>query len=509
MKKYILSIAAMMAVVPLTAQETYENAKLVGDDLNGTARYVGMGGAMEALGADISTIATNPAGVGLFRHSMVNTSGSLVMQSGAPSYAKGDKTNVSFDQLGFVYSIQTRPNSYLNLAFNYHKSKNFNYILAAANGLNNASQNKLTYQKARNEVFKSTDDATFSQVDALYVGTDLYDPENNVLYNDVATGFQMNREHEGYIADYDFSINGNIHNRVFLGITFGVKDVNYKHYGTYTEQINGQPVTLADDRAIDGSGFDIKAGIIVRPVEDSPFRIGAYVHTPTWYDLSTSNYSTLTGSARPSGETYDFKLYTPWKFGFSLGHTIGNNLALGATYEYADYSSMDTRINDGGHYDWYYGDYFESTSADSEMNRNTKESLKGVSTIKVGAEYKPLPELAVRVGYNYVSPKYKEDGYKDVAAVSPGVYYSSATDYTNWKGTNRIACGIGYQIDRFNIDLAYQYSTQQGDFTPFTKFVESEPDETGVIDHTQDNVAGFTKVKNNRHQVMLTLGYHF
>lgn len=36
-------------------------------DLNGTARFVGMGGAMSALGGDISTISTNPAGIGIYR----------------------------------------------------------------------------------------------------------------------------------------------------------------------------------------------------------------------------------------------------------------------------------------------------------------------------------------------------------------------------------------------------------------------------------------------------------
>ena len=68
-------IAAALLALPAAAQETYENTKLVGNDLNGTARYVGMGGAMEALGADISTISSNPAGIGLFRHSTVNVSG--------------------------------------------------------------------------------------------------------------------------------------------------------------------------------------------------------------------------------------------------------------------------------------------------------------------------------------------------------------------------------------------------------------------------------------------------
>ena len=58
-----------MLTLTATAQETYQDATLLRPELNGTARYVGMGGAMEALGADISTISTNPAGIGLFRHS--------------------------------------------------------------------------------------------------------------------------------------------------------------------------------------------------------------------------------------------------------------------------------------------------------------------------------------------------------------------------------------------------------------------------------------------------------
>ena len=66
MKKIIISVVALASVCAVMAQETYENAKIATEDLNGTARYVGMGGAMEALGADISTISSNPAGIGLF-----------------------------------------------------------------------------------------------------------------------------------------------------------------------------------------------------------------------------------------------------------------------------------------------------------------------------------------------------------------------------------------------------------------------------------------------------------
>ena len=71
MKKISVLIAlGMLMIAPWgMAQTIYDGAKLTGKDLNGTARIVGMGGAMGALGGDISTMGTNPAGIGLYRSS--------------------------------------------------------------------------------------------------------------------------------------------------------------------------------------------------------------------------------------------------------------------------------------------------------------------------------------------------------------------------------------------------------------------------------------------------------
>ena len=150
MKKNIMIAALAMVAMAVQAQETYENAKITAGDLNGTARYVGMGGAMEALGADISTIGTNPAGIGLFRKSNASVSFGIVSQGDGKSAVGGNKTNVSFDQAGFVYSSRLNKTSFVNFAFNYHKSRNFNYILSATDRqLNHASQNKLTFAKAK------------------------------------------------------------------------------------------------------------------------------------------------------------------------------------------------------------------------------------------------------------------------------------------------------------------------------------------------------------------------
>ena len=94
--------------------------------------------------------------------------------------------------------------------------------------------------------------------------------------------------------------------------------------------------------------------------------------------------------------------------------------------------------------------------------------------MKLGLEYKPDPDIDVRFGYNYVSPMYKSEGFKDGSLQSNGSYYASATDYTNWKATNRITCGVGYTTGKFNLDLAYQYSATNGDFSPFMTYVDND-----------------------------------
>ena len=529
--KYIFFAVSLFAALSANAQETYENAKLAGEDLNGTARYVGMGGAMEALGADISTIGSNPAGIGLFRHSNVSLSAGLLMQSDGKEFSNGKKTNLSFDQIGGVYTTRTGQKSFLNFGFNYHKSKNFDYILNAAGSLNGSSQNKQSYLKGilgdeNNGGFyvgknkdgqnigyvnaTSTNVAyTWSQIDNLYWNSLI--PSSAGVYNyEKATGYTLDRAHTGYIGNYDFAVSGNLNDRVYLGLTFGMKDVNYKGYSEYRENFNNAGgVLVRDERKVTGSGFDITAGVIVRPVAESPFRIGAYVKSPTWYDLTTSNVTGLvyvqgtTNKVSYVSNSYDFKMWTPWKFGFSLGHTIGNYLALGATYEYENFSNINSRVNDGGYYN-YYGEYYETSSPDKTMNNHTKEVLKGVSTLKLGVEYKPVSNVALRMGYNYVSAMYDKDAQKDPGIASLGTAYASATDYTNWSAINRFTLGVGYQVKNFNIDLAYQYSAQNGSFAPFSNFIPS-----GRTTVTESNVATTTDVKNNRSQLLLTVGYRF
>lgn len=543
MKKIFFSACLLsLFMAHAHAQETYENTKLIDNDLNGTARYVGMGGAMEALGADISVINSNPAGIGLFRRSSGSVSFGLVSQDGASSFKYGNKTNASFDQAGFVYSMRDGRRTFFNFGFNYHKSKNFDYILNAASGLNGASQHKLSYMKAlanENNLDKTSSGwrgkfSYTSQLDNLYYNTLMMTSSDGFFYND-ASRYEFGRAETGYIGEYDFNTSVNVNDRVYLGITIGIHDVHYTGHSLYSEalvNLNNQTagdITVNDERRITGTGYNASFGIIFRPVDASPFRIGLSVTTPTWYDLKTSNYTYLINNTKAdgggklqgdypnytTGESYEFKLFTPWKFGVSLGHTVGNYLALGASYEYADYSRLDTRVNDGYDVD-YWGDVYEHSSSDEPMNRHTRETLKAVSTLKIGAEAKVMPNLAVRAGYNYVSPMFKKEGYKDGNIDSYGSNYSSATDYTNWEATNRYTVGVGYTLGKMSFDLAYQYAQTNGKFHPFADsyldYTYPGQDSNGndvTMTESLDNYANAVKVSNKRNQLLLTLTYRF
>ena len=376
-KKLYIAALALAAVLPAAAQDTYESARLLTDDLNGTARYVGMGGAMEALGADISTIATNPAGIGLLRHSTVSFSGGLVSQQDVKEFAGKNGTKMSFDH------------------FNFHKSHNFNQILSAANSLRNVSQNMLSWHKADlgnikyggyfwdfntdGEVMGYENESspfraqTYSQSDYMNMNAlNLDEDEEGYLMNQNAADYYMfDRSHRGWIADYDFNVSGNQSDRFYWGVTVGIRDVKYKGFSIYTERLvnvlndntgydgNEDYVDYLDSRTIEGVGIDVKAGIIFRPIETSPFRIGLYFNTPTWYELTVENDTEFNNDSEYgledywyTGEKYKFRYYTPWKFGASLGHTIGTNVAMGLTYEFSDYSAAQNRIlSDDSYYE--------------------------------------------------------------------------------------------------------------------------------------------------------------
>lgn len=526
-RKYMAMAALLMGCLPAAAQFSYDAAQVSGKELNGTARFVGMGGAMSALGGDMSVMRSNPAGIGIYRSHDVAVSFGFNNTKTSATFNEvnmsQDRNRASFDQVGFVYSNHIGNKTslrFFNLGFSYHKSRNFNKLFNMGGNLGGMSQ---TFQLA--EMTNAV--ADFSQ--SGFGEGDYYklikhdNPYTDNTWNDVSTLTKMgvrtglvdwstvdnqaigwlgkaneyNSREQGGISEYDFTAAFNVSDRFYFGVDLGVYDLNYTKSSLYLEDLltddgmndNGG-YSLKNYLRAEGTGIDLKLGTIIRPFEYSPFRIGLAVHTPTWYNV-TYAYSSRVDSKIPMIDNgaelyqdtyaamgrdyiYDYEIRTPWVFNASMGTTFSGVVAVGAEYEYQDYSSC--RFSDLNGY--------EFVSSTEEI----KQNLQGVHTVRLGIESSPIPQFSIRAGYNYSSAAFKDDAFKRM------YYYETRTDteYNNNKALNTLTFGLGYRGKVFYADFAYKYDMYKSDFRPFDD-VQMEA----------------TKVDNERHQVLFTLGARF
>ena len=491
MKRYILTVFAVAACASSFAQDQFDAANFATGDLNGTARYVGLGGALDALGGDISVMGSNPAGTALFKKTDMAVTGSVLF-TGEDGQLGHDRTRASFDQAGIVFSMNQYNKSkkglqYTNFGINYQKKKNHfanaDLVIEGLDGTLSQTHQIATMANA------SADNNYYGMLTALADEGALL----NVEGEDTKTYFGVGAESAAYkrhtwgsTTQYDFHVSFNVSNQFFWGLNLGVYDIDYKRDAAYSEMgVDGVQYVFDNWYDTNGDGFDIKLGMIVRPFVNSPFRFGLTVHTPTWYRLEDCNGSTLSvynsvaGNSQvwDSADPYEYKYRTPWKFGLSLGHTVGNFLALGAQYEVSDLSTCHYTS-----YDWDNDYYFDM------MNDKIDNQLKAQHTLRLGVEVKPVENLAFRLGYNYVSSPIKENAWKETFYDG----YNTETDFTVWKDTHRITCGVGYRFNGGYFDVAYQYQTQAGDFYAF-----------------DDTALKSTEIKNNRSQLSATLGFRF
>ena len=551
MKKIMtLTALAMFVSMGAGAQTVYDATNIASKDLSGTARFVGMGGAMGALGGDISTIGTNPAGIGIYRSNDIVASfgysiTDVESKYGGQTFNMG-KNRWNFDNAGVVFSTKVGNVTslrYVNFAFNYQRVKSFNRNMTMAGDLNGHSQ---TYQMAAMsdritpEMWKgsnpfnandigwlsalgweghlinpsiTTDKTPYPYNDAD--GNQIKDEEGNLLYEnynfytsilgdgDYPYLREFRSRESGGVNQFDFNVSFNFNDRFYLGLTIGAYDVDYNKYTLYDEdfrtetgEATGSGYILESFNKVSGAGFDFKLGAILRPFEDSPLRLGFAIHTPTFYNLTWSTSARLVSDlyqgdkvVSTTVDSFDYlnngdlkqeyQMNTPWTYNLSLGYTVGTQLALGAEYEYKDYSTTKFYYSDGDKMEW--------------QSNESKLCLKGVNTFRIGAEYKVIPQFALRAGYNYSSSAFKKDAIKALPIES----INTDTDYANLKSLSNYTLGIGYRGSAFYADLAYKYSVQKGDFYPF--------------DSSQDGEVGLTaaKLTNTRSQVILSLGMRF
>ncbi len=110
-----------------------------GDNIYGTARSAAMGGAFTSLGADLSSMSINPAGLGMYQSSDIGLTQALsidrmktasdYMRPGALS-SGGTRISYGINNLGAAFNLLNRSGTLtsLTLGINYNRTANFNSL---------------------------------------------------------------------------------------------------------------------------------------------------------------------------------------------------------------------------------------------------------------------------------------------------------------------------------------------------------------------------------------------
>ena len=529
MKKIVCLVASVLFLSGASAfaQGEMDAYKYSLGDLNGTARYLGMGGAFGALGGDASAMSSNPAGLGIYRSSEVVGTLSLssidTKSNWNGNVSKDDKSKLSFDNFSYVGYFPTANESGImswNIGLSYNRLKNFNrnyrlsgsqaYSLAdyAADISYGIHENDLIYVKDSYDPYNNPNNPWMSVLgyEGGYFGSFLNDRSNyhsgfgtsnatgDIWYADSPQNTTLNVSEKGAVDQYNFAFATNISNSVFLGATIAVTDINYSISSIYDERFEGGDYLYLDNGlSTEGTGYSFNLGAIVRPVDF--LRMGVAYNSPTWYkmtdyfhaeagtDIAQYNPSKMDAST-PDKVYADYKLRTPDKWIFSAAAVIGQYGLLSVDYELTNFKGM--RLKDVN---------------DREMDANNfiKEDFGTSGLLKVGGEFKVTPQFAVRAGAGWQSSPVKtalKNG--DVEVITAG----TLPHYTVDKGSDYITVGLGYRFTpNFYADLACVYKTYKEDAFTFSRtFLDN-----GDIMVDSDAIS----LKTNTTRVALTLGYKF
>ncbi|MCM1490524.1 MAG: outer membrane protein transport protein [Muribaculum sp.] len=542
-----LYLFGTMIALPLLAeaQSAIDAYRFSQPDMKGTARFMSMGGAFGALGGDLSAISSNPAGLGVYRRSEIGISMDFDFQS-ATSETQGYKnkqnqTKFPLSNVGGVVSFnlynKVMPN--INLAFTYNRAASFNARYSGSvpklyNSLTNYIAGATNNEGATVADLQSTDtfdaynpnDGGYAAPWLSILGYDSYfitptgdndQPDWIGQWNSQTSGTGVfDVVTTGGADEYNIAIGGNIANKVFWGLDFGIVDLDYNMTAVWGEKLANATVdntsgianTSADWMmtnyySASGTGYNVKLGLIYRPIQE--LRLGLSFATPTWYSINESylartnfNYpdvnlpdmqqnSAVTNGGRWGTNSYNFR--TPWKLAVSAAGVIGRNLIVSADFEWQKFNKM--RFYDGGgsfydygydddyYPDWGWGDPWyapaqghakASPKAYSNdpwyaTNHDIEDYYKSTTTIRVGAEYRITPRFSVRAGYAHVSSPVKTEA-KDGSML----IYTSGT-MTNYKldnSTDYITCGLGYNFNNFYVDAAFVHKRMGSEYHAYT-----------------------------------------
>lgn len=458
--------------------------------VNGSARFQGMGGANAALGADVSSVSGNPAGLGFFRKSEVSFSPALSFTNSRsefksyseadPSVTKDNKINFNVPNFGIVFA-SPKP----DIAKGNWRGGSFGISFNRLNSF----QNRFTYS-GRNDRSSFTDflaDQAYGLAEEdLFVPTDQigYDVDNSIanaqlgfttyLINplpprdseDADTIPDIFNEYEsaagnqylvtdqketvtttGAMNQWSFSYGGNWADKLYFGASIGLVRLRYGYEKEFSERIVESDIndirdfTYTNYYDMSGNGINATLGLIYKP--NDIIRFGGSITTPTYfYNLREEYHSDLdvnfTDGTSEYAETvisnFEYTLTTPFRASGGLAVFIGKHGFLSADAEYVNYKNVKLG---------------NESQVLSDANGTIDGIYQPVVNLRMGGEFRH-DIWRFRAGAGYFGDPYKK-GYDDLD-----------------RSRLNLTAGVGIRLPELYIDLAVVHNRYKSGYTPYS-----------------------------------------
>jgi len=488
--KSVLALGILGGSVPVMAQTETDALRFGQTSVTGTARSLAVGGAMGAVGGDMSASSINPASLGIYRTSEFIITPTLKFGNNSADYLNTNTSTgfsrFSINNFGAVFSTPARGADYekknwKSVAFGitFNKLQDFN---EEGRYKGNNKESSITEVFAEDAARYGTSWQMAPPYGALAWEGFLIDENNHsYVYNDILlNGGSVNQEKSwrkrGNVQEWGLVFGGNYREKLMIGGSLNILSYRYNSTVNYYEEDastntgnNFDYLTYNEYLDTRGVGFNAKFGMLYNINTD--VRVGGHISTPTWsamndeadYEIRTETEA-LSGTrvVRPDKPYYfEYSLRTPWKVGVNAMTYLGNKGFISADYEYIAYNTMS-----------YSFPGFQS-GADN-VNRQIQNTFTGGHVIRVGAEGR-FDNLFVRAGVAHHTSPFKESK----------TFGGARTDFS---------VGGGVNLQGFSINLAYVYALRSYSEYGYPIVYSGIP-------------VGLGKINNNNNFIALSLGF--
>lgn len=465
---FVTLLALIIGTYSLSAQIVSDALIFSETNPNITARSAATGNALGALGGDLSSLSTNPAGLGIYRSTEITFTPGLSFSNVRTTFgqdtfgiekSRTQRSNFLFGSLGAVFTKKL---------YSDWKSINFGFgINRLADFGRSFKFDAVTYGSRLATIGANANGKTLAELgayeDGLAYDTYLMDLEYNsnnqyvtALTDDNYVRKTQTVRQSGGINELALSLAANYDHKLYIGFTLGIDFLTFTDNRKYQEleetgSIDFQEMDFNENRTVNGVGANFKFGLIYRI--NKMFRVGLAVHTPTWFSLTEKYNTEMRGVVYYNNRLIDTTAFSPeglYKHNFNSPASL--SLSLGTVFKKKGFLALELEYLD---YSWAnFSLSGNNVTIDDEryiddINEGINNLHQGVLRARIGGEL-VFDLFRIRAGYRIQTSPYQQgvEGISDLR--------------------HDISAGFGIRMEHFFIDLGYVHNLKQFEYIPYS-----------------------------------------